>query len=295
MPQGRKIDEKAPAMNRHYQFESFLSLTGSNADERFSHKPSETAAIALALYAAVGGNVTAPALPEKLQAGIKKAAKDLLANSKNSLVVSGSNNPDVQIIVNAINETLGANGYTITWDATNLTRQGIDSDFATLVDDMNQGKVKALLVYDVNPVYDSPLSKSFKSGLSKVQTTVSFSGRLDETTELCKFVLPSPHFLERWGDAQPRAGYISLMQPVIAPLFRTRPFEDMLLILSGNKTTYDDFFKQYWVSKLGGQQAYEKALQDGVVEHLPATAADHYFHCYHIQVRHWHPLLQLVP
>ncbi len=270
---GRKIDEKTPAMNRHYQFESFLSLTGSNADERFSHKPSETAAIALALYAAIGGSVTAPALPEKLQAGIKKAAKDLLANSKNSLVVSGSNNPDVQIIVNAINETLGANGYTITWDATNLTRQGIDSDFATLVDDMNQGKVKALLVYDVNPVYDSPLSKSFKSGLSKVQTTVSFSGRLDETTELCKFVLPSPHFLERWGDAQPRAGYISLMQPVIAPLFRTRPFEDMLLILSGNKTTYDDFFKQYWVSKLGGQQAYEKALQDGVVEHFSATAA----------------------
>jgi len=270
---GRKIDEKAPAMNRHYQFESFLSLTGSNADERFAHKPSESAAVALALYAALGGNVTAPALPEKLQAGIKKAAKDLQANPKNALVVSGSNNPDVQIIVNAINETLGANGYTITWDATNLTRQGIDSDLAALVDDMNQGKVKALLIYDVNPVYDSPLSKSFKSGLSKVKTTVSFSGRLDETTELCKFVLPSPHFLERWGDAQPRTGYISMMQPVIAPLFRTRPFEDMLLILSGNKTTYDDFFKQYWVTKLGGQQAYEKALQDGVVEHFSATAA----------------------
>ena len=39
---GRKIDEKAPAMNRHYQFESFLSLTGANADERFTHKPSES-------------------------------------------------------------------------------------------------------------------------------------------------------------------------------------------------------------------------------------------------------------
>ena len=62
-----------------------------------------------------------------------------------------------------------------------------------------------------------------------------------------------------------------MIQPVIAPLFRTRPFEDTLLILSGNKTTYDDLFKQYWVSKLGGQQAYEKALQDGVVEHLAAT------------------------
>ena len=68
------------------------------------------------------------------------------------------------------------------------------------------------------------MSKNFKAGLAKVKTTVSFSGRLDETTELCKFVLPSPHFLERWGDAEPRSGYISMMQPVIAPLFLTRPF-----------------------------------------------------------------------
>ncbi len=65
---GRKIDEKAPAMNRHYQFESFLSLTGSNADERFTHKPSESAAVAVALLAAVGGGGTAPALPENLKA-----------------------------------------------------------------------------------------------------------------------------------------------------------------------------------------------------------------------------------
>ena len=166
-----------------------------------------------------------------------------------------------------------ANGTTITWDATNLTRQGIDGDFATLVTDMNQGNVKTLLIYDVNPVYDNPDSKNFISGLAKVKTTVSFSGRLDETTELCKYILPSPHFLERWGDAEPRTGHISMMQPVIAPLFLTRPFEDTLLILSGSKTTYDDYFKQYWTTKLGGYDGYEKALQDGVVEHVSATAA----------------------
>ena len=270
---GRKIDEKAPAMNRHYQFESFLSLTGSNSDERFAHKPSESAAVALALLAALGGNVTAPAIPEKLIAGINKAAKDLLANKGNALVVSGSNNKQVQIIVNAINEAIGANGTTITWDATNLTRQGIDSDFATLVSDMNQGKIGTLLIYDANPVYDHPDSKNFISGLAKVKTTVSFSGRLDETSELCKYILPSPHFLERWGDAQPRNGYISMMQPVIAPLFLTRPFEDSLILWSGNKTSYDDYFKQYWTSKLGGYEGYEKALQDGVVERVSATTA----------------------
>ena len=269
---GRKIDEKAPAMNRHYQFESMLSMTGANADQRFAHMPSESAAVALALLAAVGGSVTAPALPEKLKAGINAAAKDLLANKGQALVVSGSNNIQVQTIVNAINEALGANGTTISWDATNLTRQGIDSEFATLVSDMNQGTVGTLLIYDVNPVYDSPLSKSFKTGLAKVKTTVSFSGRLDETTELCKYILPSPHFLERWGDAQPRSGSISMMQPVVAPLFITRPFEDSLLRWTGNKTSYDDFFKQYWTSKLGGYNEYEKALQDGVIDHVPGMA-----------------------
>lgn len=114
---GRKIDEKAPAMNKHYQFESLLSMTGANADERFAHKPSESAAVALALLAALGGTATAPALSEKLKAGINKVSKDLIANKGKALVVSGSNNIQVQTIVNAINEAIGANGTTITWDA----------------------------------------------------------------------------------------------------------------------------------------------------------------------------------
>ena len=159
---GRKIDEKKPAMNRHYQFESMLSMTGANADERFTHRPSESAAVALGLLAAVGGSVTAPALPEKLKAGVNAAAKDLLANKGQALVVSGTNNIQVQIIVNAINEAIGANGTTINWDATNLTRQGIDSDFATLVSEMNQGKIGTLLIYDVNPAYDTRYRKDLK-------------------------------------------------------------------------------------------------------------------------------------
>jgi MoCo/4Fe-4S cofactor protein with predicted Tat translocation signal len=269
--QGRKIDEKAPAMSRHYQFESFLSMTGANADERFAHMPSESAAVALALLAAVGGSVSAPALPEKLKAGISKAAKDLLANKGKALVVSGSNNVLVQTIVNAINEAVGANGTTISWDVLDQTRQGIDSDFTSLVSDMNAGKISTLLVYDVNPVYDNPDAKNFKAGLAKVKTTVSFSGRLDETTELCKYVLPSPHFLERWGDAEPKTGFISMMQPVIAPLFMTRPFETSLLTWAGSKIPYDDQFKEYWTGKLGGHEAYEKALQDGVTEHVPGN------------------------
>ena len=271
--QGRKINEKNPEMSKHYQFESMLTLTGGNADNRYTHRPSETGAIALALLAELGGSVTAPALDNKLKAAVSKVAKDLSANKGKALVVSGSNNPNVQIIVNAINEAIGANGTCINWTNPIQTRQGIDSDMNALVSDMESGKVGTLLIYDVNPAYNFYDAEKFKAALQKVKTSISFNDRLDETTEWCKFAIPAPHFLERWGDAEPKAGYISLLQPTIAPLFKTRPFEDSLLKWSGNTNTYENYFKQYWVGKLGTVEVYEKALQDGVIESTSTAAA----------------------
>jgi len=267
----RKVSAKNPEMSKHYQFESLLSMTGANADERFTHRPTETGAIALALLAELGGSVTVPALSEKLKAGVRKVAKDLMDNKGKALVVSGSNNANIQIIVNAINEAIGAGGTTINWGAPLQTRQGIDSEMNTLVADLNDGKVGALLIYGVNPAYDYYDAEKFKSGLKKVKASFSFNDRLDETTELTKLVLPAPHFLESWGDAEAKPGYFSFLQPTIAPLFKTRPLQDSLLKWSGNATTYEAYFKQYWIGKLGSMEAYEKALQDGVIE--PATEA----------------------
>ena len=101
---GRKIDEKNPSMSKHYQFESFLSMTGANADERFTHRPSESSSVVLALYAALGGSVTAPQLNAKLQQSINKVAADLKNANGAALVVSGSNDVNVQTIINAINQ-----------------------------------------------------------------------------------------------------------------------------------------------------------------------------------------------
>ncbi|HXB06780.1 MAG TPA: TAT-variant-translocated molybdopterin oxidoreductase [Puia sp.] len=273
----RKVSAKNPEMSKHYQFESLLSMTGANADERITHRPTETGAVALALLAELGGSgvgsASAPALSEKVKAGVKKAAKDLMDNKGKALVVSGSNNVNIQIIVNAINEAIGAAGSTVNWGAPVQVRQGIDGEMNTLVADLNDGKVGALLVYGVNPAYDYLDAEKFKSGLSKVKTSVSFNDRLDETTELTKFALPAPHFLESWGDAEPKPGYFSFLQPTIAPLFKTRPFQDSLMKWSGNTNTYDAFFKQYWTGKLGGVEAYEKALQDGVIEPTAEAAS----------------------
>ncbi|MBS1608407.1 MAG: TAT-variant-translocated molybdopterin oxidoreductase [Bacteroidetes bacterium] len=264
---GRKIDEKNPEMNKHYQFESYLSMTGANADERFTHRPSETGAVALGLLAALGGTVSAPVIADaKLKAGIAKVASDLKANSGKALVVSGSNDVNVQVIVNAINNTIGAYGTTIDWSLPVNYRQGVDKDFADLLAQMSSGGVGALFIYGANPVYDYYDADKVKSALSKVKLTVSFTEKYDETTQLCNFVIPNSHYLESWGDAEAKTGYISFQQPTIYPLFKTRPFQTSLLKWSGNNTDYDTYFKNYWVTKLGSEAAFDKALQDGILE-----------------------------
>ena len=268
---GKKIDEKNPAMSRHIHFETVASLTGSNADEKYLCRPSELPLVAAALLSAVNGGDINGITDATLKAGIKAAAKALTANKGAALVVSGSNNVNEQIIVNAINSAIGANGTTINFGATLNYRQGIDSEFASFVEDMNAGKVNAVLFYGANPVYSWPAADKVKSGLAKVKTTISFNAKLDETTALCKYSIPAPHFLESWGDAEPISGHISFIQPTISPLFKTRAFEDSLLKWAGDATNYTTYLKNYWSAKLGGENGWNKTLQVGVLN--PTTAS----------------------
>ncbi len=270
---GRRIDEKNPVMSRHIQFESLMSMTGANADERFHHRPSETGAVVLALYAALGGSVTAPTLDAKLQAAVQKTASELKQNSGKAIVVCGSNDMNIQILVNGINELIGANGSTIDWSSSYNTRQGIDADMSTLVKEMNAGSVGALFIHDANPVYNYGDSKAFAEGLNKVKLSVSFNQKLDETGSLCKYAVPDHHYLESWGDAETKTGHISLIQPTINPLFKTRQWQDSLLKWSGGTSDYFSLVKQYWMGKLGSEPAWDKALQDGVIGGKVASAA----------------------
>ena len=231
--ENKKIKGDKPELSRHIHFESMMSMTGSNADDRFTHKPSETGAVALALLAKLGGAVSAPALNPELTKGINKAAELLGASKGSSLVVCGSNDMNVQVIVNAINEAIGANGTTINWSATTNTRKGIDADMVKLSADMASGAVGGLLVYDCNPVYSYADGKKFGDALAKLPLSVSFNSTMCETTELCKYVIPSHHWLESWGDAEPVAGFVSMIQPLINPLFKTRQFQTSLIKWTG--------------------------------------------------------------
>ena len=279
---GRKIDEKNPSMSKHYHFESHLSMTGSNADERFTHRPSETGAVALDLLNAINGTEGSTTVSDpKLEAAIKKVAADLKANNGAALVVCGSNDKNVQIIVNAINNAIGANGKTIDWGTSVNYRQGVDSGAGSieeLIADMEAGNVGTLMIYGANPVYTYYNADRFKTALKKVKVTVSFNEKMDETTELCEYLIPTHHYLESWGDAEPKTGVTSFMQPTINPLFKTRYYQTSLLrwsLLTGQavgiNTDYEEYFKTYWTAKLGGD--YNKAFRDGIKEDASAAAS----------------------
>lgn len=267
---GRKLSAKNLEMSKHYQIESVHSLAGANADHRATCRPSEMGAVAVALYNAVATGANPSFASKNLNECIVKAAADL--KKGNGMVVCGSNNVAIQTVVNAINSAIGANGNTIDWTATANYKQGIDADMVNLVAAMKAGQVGTLIMHGVNPVYDYMDGKAFEAALKNVPVSVTTSYRMDETAKASKYVVSDHHFLESWGDAEPKAGYYSLMQPGIAPIFKTRAFADSLLIWAGSTNTYESIWKNYWMTKLGSQSAFDQALQDGVIE--PAHASE---------------------
>ncbi len=260
---GRKVSARNLQMSKHYQIEGMQTLTGANADHRATARPSQMGAVAVALYNAVTTGAAPKLESEHLNSTITKAAADLKKGV--GMVVCGCNNVAIQTVVNAINNAIGANGTTINWAVTSNYKQGIDADIVNLVADVKAGNVGALLMHG-NPVYEYMDGAAFGEDIKKIPVTVSFCDRMDETASICKYIVPDHHFLESWGDAEPKTGYYSLMQPGIAPIFKTRSFADSLLMWAGSTTTYGDMWKSYWMTKLGSQEKFDQALQDGVIE-----------------------------
>jgi len=262
--QGRRVSAKNLEMSKHYHVEANHTITGAAADERATCKPSQIGAVAVALYNAIQTGATPNLGTEKLNTLVKNAAADL--KKGNGLVVAGSNDVAVQTVVNAINSAVGANCTTVNWAVTSNYKQGIDADFVGLVQAMNAGQVDTLIMQNVNPVYESAIGDQFEAGLSKVANTITFASHLDETAQKCKYIIPDHHYLESWGDAEPKSGFYSLMQPGIAPIHKTRAYQDSLLTWAGATETYFNQWEAYWKNQLGGQTNFDLALQDGVIE-----------------------------
>ena len=250
-------------MSRHIQFESNMTQTGAKADKRVPLKPSQQKAVLAAIYGYVVGGGSKNKLSPALDDVVVKAARQLRSAGAGAGVVSGIPDVDAQSLVLAINEALGSR----VMDRNNpkLIRKGNAKQVAQLVKDMNSGSVGALLTVGVNPAFSLPNAEAFKEGMKKVEVSVAFSMKKDETAKLSKYIAATPHYLESWGDVQLTKKNFSLMQPTIRPLFDTRQFQDTLLKWTGSEMNYRDYIKETWASNLSGR-GWNQALHDGVFE-----------------------------
>jgi Fe-S-cluster-containing dehydrogenase component len=249
----RKLDNGEKKMLRHIHFESGMSLTGANADLRKKIKPSEERLLLLDLYNKIsqrllGAGTNAPGFREDLS----EIADSLVSSKGRSIIVSGTNNTDIQVIVNGINSLLG--NYDQCIDLTNYLNiaSGVDSKMEDLVNDLNAGKVRALLMYNVNPLYDYHEPGKFLAGIKNTELSVNMAVALNETVGKTRFECPVNHYLESWDDAEIIPGQLSLSQPCINPIFNTRSFQDSLLIWSGRKISYHDYISGNWQKEYFG-------------------------------------------
>ncbi len=260
-------------MSRHIQFEANMSLTGANADKRILTKPSEQKQVLVALYNnIVKGSTNSGDLSSQLEDAVVKAASQLKSAGKNAILVTGIQETEAQLLALAINEALGSK--IIDTDNPRLTRQGNNEEVQQLVKDMNAGKIGALLIAGVNPAYSLPNAQEFIEGLEKVDCSVSFSMKEDETAEKCKYIATTPHFLESWGDVQFTDKDYSLIQPTIQTLFNTRQFQESLLAWTENDTKFYDFLKENWEENILGGSSWNTALHDGLFESSVAESSD---------------------
>ena len=274
---GRKTNN-TKNYSRHFQFETSLSLTGSNADVRIPITPSQEGVVLLSIYNKLATKAGAPTLngtSQEFAVNMIENASNELWNAKGSaLVVSGSNDVDVQLLVNAINSLLGSYGNTIDLDNYSNQSSGNDAEFEAFVSEMNEGKVGAVIFYNTNPAYSYYNPSAIESGLKKVKLVVSTSSAPDETSGMAKYIAPDNHGMESWNDTEAKKGKFSLSQPTIAPIFLTRQVQSSLLVWSGAANTdYYSYLKNNW-AKLMPEADWTKVLHDGfyeVAEAIPSS------------------------
>ncbi len=253
--ENRKLNKKK-TMSRHIQFESNLSITGSSADMRLPIKPSQQGLALANLYnrlADINGSSKLDVQQFELPLdAIKNTANELWAKKGACLVVSGSNDVDVQILVNGINTMLGNYGKTIDLDNHSNQRKGIDSNFDKLVEDMNSGAVEGVIFYNVNPAYNYHNIAKLSSGIKKLKLSVGTSYNMDETAKMVKYTAPDHHYLESWNDHEAKVGHYTLTQPTITRIFNTRQAQESLLIWAGwENADFYTFIQDTWKENFG--------------------------------------------
>ncbi|MEM8486994.1 MAG: TAT-variant-translocated molybdopterin oxidoreductase, partial [Bacteroidota bacterium] len=265
----RKLENAQDDMSRLYVIESNYSVTGSAADNRLRLKSSDIAefAAAVAVHLQVDGveGVGARFVDHPYAVQI---AKDLRRAGSSGVVLAGETQPpEIHALCAAINNTLNCVDNTVILLDTDERIKAPQSDeFRRLVSDMSSGSLDALLVIGVNPVYDHPGELDFQAALQRVDNSIHVGLHYDETAALCTWHVPRSHYLEAWGDGRAYDGTLSVVQPLIAPLFDTKSeLEILQTFATGLSTSGYDLVRAQWETIISGDfdREWQRVLHDG--------------------------------
>jgi len=267
----RKVAGERAEMNRLYAVESCPTNTGAIADHRLPMRASEVEDFARAVAAEIGMQVRTPAGVESHAKWIKAVARDLVRHRGTSLVIAGDEQPPaVHALAHAMNQSLGNVGQTVIHTASVEANPIAQTDsLRELVTDMAAGKVALLIILGGNPVFTAPADIPFREALAKVPLSVHLSQYHDETSELCHWHVPEAHPLESWGDTRAYDGTITIMQPLIAPLYEGKTAYEVIALFSKMPTqSSHDVVRAFWKNQRPGvdpDRFWRKSLNDGVV------------------------------
>jgi MoCo/4Fe-4S cofactor protein with predicted Tat translocation signal len=275
-------------INRLYVVESTPSSTGMKADHRLPLRAADAEWFTRSLAASFGidAGVSNPqSVDRSVDIGkvnlevdkhkdfVASVSRDMQAHRGSSLIVAGDHQPPVvHALAHAINQKLGNVGSTVLYtdpvDANTVNR---NESLHLLVEDIRAGKVDLLLILGGNPAYDAPAELEFASALKSnaVNLKLFLGSHRNETAELCQWHVPEAHYLESWSDARAYDGTVSIVQPLIEPLYGGKTAHEIITILAGQSgITGHDLIQGYWQKQHAGADFdafWRKSLHDGWV------------------------------
>ena len=274
--QGRRARAGTPGLLRLFTVEPSPTLTGIAADRHLPYARSGIVGIARAVAQRLGAPIRADA-PEGADAFVTEAVRALEQHQGEALVVAGAAQPpEAHALAAWINQRLGAIGSTVTLHepADDLAPEPASS-LAGLARDLHAGRVDTLVILDANPVYDAPADLRMAQAIAAAPLSIHLGLYADETSAACTWQVPLRHGLESWGDGRAVDGTVSIIQPLIAPLFEGMTATEFVATLAGQPgPAAHDLVRTTWRARAGTQDFeawWRRTLHDGLIAGTPTA------------------------
>jgi len=267
---------------RLYALEASPGLLGAMADNQLAMPPHEIERTIWRLAARLGMSGLPSDIPrasnERTSKWEEVLAGRLTQHRGASLIVAGGGiSSRTRALVHLMNVHLGNLGKTVIPIApVEAQAQHHAESIASLADDMRAGTVASLIMLGTNPVYDAPADIGFEQAMRKVAFTAHLGLYRDETARIATWHLPAAHNYEQWSDGRAFEGSASIVQPIIAPLYRGHSAHELLALLAdGQERSGYALVRSFWQKKRGAgdfELFWQDALRQGLIAGSASTA-----------------------